>query len=152
MGSHSGYSKLVKWLLILVTTAQCSSLGSGVESDEILRPLKSVRKAVYYVFKGRVKRKSRNGRTYYSEWHRPGKSLKLSAYKQKERARLEVTILGDRRPYQVAVAYRVEELSGRDYELKGYDMNLAKKYLREIEDFLAARPEERDVIDDFRPY
>lgn len=140
------------WLLILVVTSHCSTISHSITSDEIGRPLSAIRKAVYFVFKGQVKSKSQNDRTYYSEWHRPGKSLKLSAYKQKQRARLAVTILGDRRPYRVAVVYQVEELKGLDYQLKGYDKNTASLYLKKIEDFLASRPEERDIIDDFRPY
>ncbi len=140
------------WLFILIVTSQCTTAPHINTSDEIMRPLKTVRKAVYSVFNGQVKSKSQNDRTYYSEWHRPGKSLKLSAYKQKQRARLSVTILGDRRPYKVAVIYRIEELKGREYSLKGYDNLTAKKYLRQIEEYLASRPEERDIIDDFRPY
>jgi DNA gyrase/topoisomerase IV subunit B len=123
-----------------------------VVSGELLRPLKDVRRAVYFALSDKVKRQSRNQRTYYSKYHRPGKDIRLSAYKQKERGQVAITILGDRRPYTVSVVYKIEALKGRKYELARYDKELAELYLSKVEEYLAGRPEERDVIDDFRPY
>jgi hypothetical protein len=132
---------------------QCTSLSRGaVRTPELRRPLKDVRKAVYYALRGQVKRKSENNRTYYSDYHRPGKDLKLTAYKQNKRALLALTILGDRRPYVVSATSRIESLQGGEYKLTGYDKGLAKMYIQRVEDYLASRPEERDIIDDFRPY
>lgn len=117
-----------------------------------MRPLKDIRKAIHYALKNNIKNQSQNGRTYFSVYHRPGMDLRLSAYKQKERAQVVVTILGDRRPYEVAVIYKIDKLVGSKYHLDRYDKVLAGKYLEKVETYLASRPEERDIIDDFRPY
>lgn len=121
-------------------------------SEDHMRPLKDIRKAVYFAYKGFVKKKSQNGRTFYSEYHKPGTNLSRSAHKQNERALLSVTILGDRRPYMIRVEYKIFKLSGGEFRADRYDKKLAQHYLSVIEEYLASRPEERDVIDDFRPY
>lgn len=136
----------------MTTSIQCASKTKAIRSEDYMRPLKDIRKAVHYTFRNKIKRKSENNRTYYSVYHRPGMDLHLSAYKQKERAQLVMTILGDRRPYHVSVLYRVEKLNGKKYSLSRYDKSLAKQYLEKLETYLASRPEERDMIDDFRPY
>jgi hypothetical protein len=38
------------------------------------------------------------------------------------------------------------------YKFNRYDKGLAKKYLEKVQSYLVSRPEERDLIDDFRPY
>lgn len=100
----------------------------------------------------KVKKVSENGRTYYSDYHKPGMDLNMSINNQKERAMLAITILGDRRPYQVAVLYKVDRLKGGKFHFDRYDKKIAQAYLDKIDEYLAGRPEERDVIDDFRPY
>ena len=139
-------------MLIMAAHCATSETTGGVRSNDVLRPLKDVRKAVYYVLRKNVLRLSENNRTYYSKYHRPGMNLKLSAYKQKQRGQVVITILGDRRPYTLVVQYRIEELSGGKFKLVRYDRGLAEKYLEQLETYLAGRPEERDMIDDFRPY
>ncbi len=138
---------------MLAMTTQCSSpTKGGVSSQELRRPLQDVRKAVYYSMRSKVQRKSRNNRTYFSHYHRPGTDPRLKAYKQTERALLAITILGDRRPYKVAVVYKIERLNGGKYVFDRFDKELAQHYLNKVETYLAGRPEERDLIDDFRPY
>jgi hypothetical protein len=101
--NFTGYSKLVMCLFIMTTSLQCGHNSKGATSDEMMRPLKDVKKAVYFALNSQVKNKSRNGRTYFSKYHRKGMNLKLSAYNQPERAQVAITILGDRRPYKVLV-------------------------------------------------
>lgn len=145
-----------RWLFIILLffhLPQCvSTRGKVARSEEFNRPLKDVRKAVYFALGSQVKNKSANNRTYYSHYHRPGGNLRLSAYKQKERAQVIFTLLGDRRPYSVRVLYKIESLKGRKYKLDRYDKSLAELYLERVESYLAGRPEERDIIDDFRAY
>lgn len=146
------YSKIVGCLLILLLGTQCTSRSKGVSSAEIMRPLKAFRKSIYYALQNKIKNKSQNGRTYFSKYHRPGMDLNLSSYKHPERAQVVMTILGDRRPYKVLVYYKIDKLKGSKYSFNRYDKGLAKKYLERVETYLASRPEERDIIDDFRPY
>ncbi len=137
---------------MVLVNISCSTMTRGLQTEDIRRSLKDVRKSIYYALKSDVKRKSENGRTYFSKYHRPGEDLKISAYKHPERAQVALTILGDRRPYNVRVVYRIERLSGGKYKFDRYDNGLAAKYLKKVEEYLASRPEERDIIDDFRPY
>ena len=153
LAKHLSSLKLILGLSLLVSSLGCSNVrGRGVSSEEFRRPIRDVRKAVYYAMQGNVPRKSENGRTFFSPWHKPGMDLNRSSYKQNERGQLRITILGDRRPYWVKVVYAIETLDGRKYSLNRYDIGIAKKYLSKVEEYLASRPEERDVIDDFRPY
>lgn len=153
MGSRPAYPKISLWLVMLATLSHCASVTKGgVESKALRRPLADIRKAVYFTMDNRVKYKSENNRTYFSYYHRPGKDLRLSSYKQNERALLAITILGDQRPYRVAVVYRIDQLNGKKYQFKKYDKTLAASYLEKLVNYLASRPEERDIIDDFRAY
>ncbi len=146
------FRKGVGALLLLALFVQCASNKNSARSGELNRPLKDLRRAVHYALKGKVKNQSENGRTYFSVYHRPGMDTRLSAHKQKERAQVAITILGDRRPYEVLVLYRVETLTGGKFSLSRYDKSLANQYLERVSEYLASRPEDRDIIDDFRPY
>ena len=138
--------------MTMAATCTTKETKGSVQSNEILRPYRDVRKGIYYALRGSVLRLSRNNRTFYSKYHRPGMNLKLSAYKQKTRGQVVMTILGDRRPYRLAVQYRIEELRGGNFTLVRYDKGLAEKYLEKVNTYLSARPEDRDMIDDFKPY
>ena len=61
-------------------------------------------------------------------------------------------ILGDRRPYSIIALYRIERLSGKEWQFNRYDKSLAQQYLDKVNEVLASRPVDRDLIDDFRPY
>lgn len=151
--NQPGYSKLLLWIAIVFLATHCSSTNKGgVSSDELRRPLDDIKKGIYFALQNRVLNKSENGRTYFSPYHRVGMNTKLTAYKQSERGQVAITILGDRRPYKVMVVYRVDKLSGSKYSFSRYDKGLAQQYLDKVENYLVSRPEERDIIDDFRPY
>lgn len=137
----------------MATTLQCGhGSKNGAKTDDIMRPLKDIKKAIYYSLNSQIKNRSANGRTYFSRYHSVGKNLKLSAHKQKERGQVAITILGDRRPYKVVVLYKIDSLNGGKFKFSRYDKGLAIHYLEKVNTYLTARPEERDVIDDFRPY
>lgn len=108
--------------------------------------------AVRYTLKDAIIKRSQNARSYYSRYHIPGTDPNALATNKKERAQVIITILGDRRPYTVSVLYQIEKRNGLDYTLDRYDKRLAQKYLDRVNEYLASRPEDRDVIDEFRPY
>ena len=139
-------------LFLLLANLQCSH-GHGVRTEELMIPLKDLKRAIHYALEDSVKTRSRNGRTYFSKYHSPGPNLKLSAHQQEARGQVSFSILGDRRPYQVVVEYTIEAL-GPDgkYRPKAHSKELAKGYLEKFQTYLASRPEERDIVDDFRPY
>ena len=117
-----------------------------------MRPLNTLHKAVNYTMSGAIKRRSPNTRTYYSHYHKPGKDLNAGIAKGNERGQLVLSILGDRRPYKVVVLYKIDKLNGGKFKFDRYDKSLALHYRAKLKEYLASRPEERDVIDDFRPY
>lgn len=139
-------------LLITNLVFGCASRTKRVQTEELQRSLRDVRTAIVYALDDKIAKRSLNNRTYYSKFHRPGESLSVTAYKQRERAQVVISILGDRRPYIVRVVYRIDRLRGSKFKVDRYDNGLASEYLEKVEQYLASRPEERDIIDDFRPY
>lgn len=73
-----------------------------------------------------------------------------------ERYFVRVTILGDRRPYdvEVVVAHEKRVLRGDNfvYVIDYYDQMLARDVSRKLEVELAKRREDRNIIDDFRVF
>lgn len=152
LGSHFDYAKSLLCLLILSSHLGCSTSSKSVQTDKINRSVNTLHRAITHVFDKYIKTKSKNARTYHTKYHYPGEDLGAAAYKKKKRARISITILGDRRPYRISILYRVDKLSGGKYQLSHYDKKLAKHYLERVETYLVSRPEGRDIIDDFRVY
>lgn len=73
-----------------------------------------------------------------------------------ERYFASITILGDRRPYEIEVfvAHEKRVLRGDDfvYVIDYYDTLLARDISRKLEVELAKRREDRNIIDDFRVF
>lgn len=66
---------------------------------------------------------------------------------------LKVIVLGDRRPYSIQTLVSVEKRSGRgEYSVTGHDLRLAKIFALRIQTRLTKRPNDRNVIDDFRVF
>ena len=147
----SAYPKVIACLLILFLSSQCSTARGG-KSQETDRALSTIHRVIKRTFANSIEKQSQNTRTYYSKYHAPGKNL-LAGYLDKTyRGQLVASILGARRPYRVAFSYRVEKRVNGRFKLSNYDKNLARYYKDKFDDDLASRPDERDVIDDFRPY
>tara|TARA_B100001248_G_scaffold262665_1_gene260560 strand:- start:9132 stop:9596 length:465 start_codon:yes stop_codon:yes gene_type:complete len=149
------YSKLI--LLCLVISA-CAT-GSKVEGLEY--SILSIKKAVEKHLPGPLHSLSENGRVYKTKAFRLPLYYQTKVYKTKgllpERAYAKIAILGDRRPYTLAVEIEIEELMGMQngkprYQVccrhREYEKNLAK----EIKDYLVKRKDNQDLIDDFRPF
>ena len=117
-----------------------------------MRPLNTLHEAVKSVLGDHVQSISRNTRIYVSTYHKPGLDLGALPNKGTERGQIILKIFGDERPYSLISLYRIETLSGGKWTFSRYDKDLAKRYLEKVEEFLAARPVDRDLIDDFRPY
>ncbi|MCJ8275727.1 MAG: hypothetical protein HRT44_05300 [Bdellovibrionales bacterium] len=152
MPSKSGYSWLLTGVAILLLCASCVSKKRGLRTKEIRQPLRVVRKAVEYALIKSILRKSENTRIYFSKYHEPGQDLSKRPKGNLKRAQVIIGILGDKRPYIVEVAYRIESYSNGKYRIKGYDKRQAKVYLELVEEYLASRREGVDMIDGFRPY
>lgn len=117
-----------------------------------MRSLSSLHKLVRKTMVGAIKKRSENTRVYHSKYHAVGMDINAGTAKKKERGQLIVSIMGDRRPYKVTFLYRIEKKMGGEFKFDRYDKSLALQYKERFDENLASRPEDRDVIDDFRPY
>ncbi|MBX2988072.1 MAG: hypothetical protein KF802_09265 [Bdellovibrionaceae bacterium] len=70
----------------------------------------------------------------------------------RERFYTKVTILGDRRPYDIQVQVPVEVRSDRGYETVGEDDRLAQSWAERIKKALHESRDKRNVIDDFKAF
>ena len=82
------------------------------------------------------------------------------------RAQALVVVLGDRRPYKIEVTVHVEERNNESeipkirkgdieagrYDSDGNDRRLAKRLAERIQDYLHRRSQNKNFIDDFRPF
>lgn len=95
---------------------------------------------------------SENGREMISRFYdRRGRYLD-SLDKAKERLYTHVTVLGDRRPYDVKVEVFVEEkVADNVFEFSERDNKAAEKVSARIKEALYQSQNNRNVIDDFRP-
>lgn len=149
-----GYSSCALWLpILLLVNTQCSSVTrGGVKTSPLTRSLNDLHRAVKSTMRGAIKKRSPNTRTYYSNFHAPGMDINAGVAKRTERGQVVMTITGDRRPYQIIIVYRIETRSDQSFHFSHYDKGLALKYREKLKEHLASRPEQRDVIDDFRAY
>lgn len=139
------------WLVTSLLVTSCTKKYNA-SSGDTNRSLNRIHLAVKYSIKNSIKKRSQNTRVYYSHYHIPGTDPNARAVNKKRRGQVTVTINGDRRPYNVVYNYRIERLNGKKYIFDRYDKRLAQKYLDRFNEFLDSRPEQRDVIDEFRPY
>ncbi len=119
---------------------------------DLNRSRNTIHLAIKYALKGNVKKLSSNFRTYFSPYHLPGMDLNALTTNKKKRARVMISVHGNRRPYSITIAYIIEEYRFGKYRFDYYDRKRAGKYKEKIEEYLASRPEQKDIIDDFLPY
>lgn len=100
---------------------------------------------------GQPKKAQDEGREIITDFHdRNFEEVKEGA---KERYYSRISILGDRRPYDVQVEVFIEKkVAAKKYELIGEDIKLADKLSKKIKAMLNQSRENKNMIDDFRPY
>lgn len=142
---------MVKCLLLLafLLTAGCQT---GIFIKESPAALTDIRKAVVMVL-GQPKRTSENGRELTSEFHDKRGHVDPALAKAKTRYYTHVTILGDRRPYNIKVeVFQEARIAGQHYEVIAEENSLAQKLANQIESALNESLKNRNVIDDFRAF
>lgn len=141
------------WLTLLFSLpflAGCQT--SGVFLRETPLNISETRKAVVSVI-GQPRSTSENGREMLSKFYdRKGNSDDQSK-NARERLYTHVTILGDRRPYDIQIEV-VVEVRDRDgtYQVVEKDDARAEKIALNIQKALVQSRDNRNIIDDFRPY
>lgn len=96
---------------------------------------------------------SRNGREFYSNYFLVKKGEYEEALSTTKRNFAVITILGDRRPYQIEVVVIIEHRNqSGEFSKVGYDTGLARVITRRIQKTLHERRDNRNIIDDFRVF
>ena len=101
---------------------------------------------------GDARKQSQNQRTFLSQYFGLKNDKKFDSNKSKKRQYARIVILGDRRPYDIAIDVVVEQKNGSEYEEVGLDTRKAQEIKKEIEERLHKGIENRNVIDDFRVF
>lgn len=137
--------------------------------DGLDYPLADIQRGVANILPKGVLKISPNGRTYTSKYFDPhsvdGKRTTDSGEEVlRERASINATVFGDRRPYNVEIDVLVEaDESGTkakknddyiegDWSRTGYDKGLAKYFRDRLANYLARLERNKNIIDDFRPF
>lgn len=154
---------MLKRLIILsLVLAGCASLRptKRVESytiKELESSVSDIRAAISAATPIGIRAISSNGREILSKHFLASDGNKFrQAADAIERYYVQFIVLGDRRPYdvQIIVAHEKRVLRGETfvYVVDYYDNLLAKDLAKKIEQELAKRREDRNIIDDFRVF
>ncbi len=156
---RSSYLRILVCLSLLISG--CSSLQARkrVESfkiREIESSVADIRAAISAVIPIGVRTVSPNGREILSKHFLQVGDKYRPAGDAVERYYVQFLVLGDRRPYdiEIIVAHEKRVLRGDSffYVIDYYDNVLARDLANMIQDDLAKRREDRNIIDDFRVF
>jgi hypothetical protein len=124
--------------------------------SEVEAALTEIRTVVGAVVPVGLRGVSPNGREMFSRHFIITKDRYKPAADALERYYAQITILGDRRPYDIEILVVHEKRVLRDdrftYVISGYSQDLARELVQNIRKELSKRREERNVVDDFRVY
>ncbi|WP_413289529.1 hypothetical protein [Bdellovibrio sp. HCB337] len=125
---------------------------SGVFLRETPLNVSETRRAVVSVI-GQPRITSENGRELFSKFYDRKGSSDDQLKNARERLHTHVTILGDRRPYDIQIEV-VVEIRDREgvYQVVERDDARAEKVAMDIQKALVQSRDNRNIIDDFRPY
>jgi len=127
----------------------CASQVYRIANQDI--SLADMRRAVVSVV-GDPRELSQNQRVYFSQYFSRKPDPKFDPEKSKERLYAKVSVLGDRRPYNIEVEVLIEKRDFGEYVLAGLDYPLAQKIGKDIRSKLNQSRENRNAIDDFRAF
>lgn len=129
----------------------CSS--NAIKTPEFNKPYGVVRVAVQKNMPLGIRTTSRNGRTFQSNYFVPSGIWDKDGTNARERAYAQATILGPARPYTVeATVFRQRRLGSGEYSAPQRDDRLSEELANKIEEDIANRRDDRNVIDDFNAF
>ena len=154
-----GHNKLnIQCLVILAIQLiffGCTSPGS-VKMDRLEYPLNYLQKVVADALPGGKRMISQNDREFSSVYFLPTKKGFGPAGNSSYRYYAKITVLGDRRPYNIEIIVIKEERNGRrdsgDYSSVGTDKRIARIIQKRIQNILSKRRDDYNIIDDFRVF
>jgi hypothetical protein len=121
-------------------------------------PLQALQRMAVAALPTGMRANSSNGREYESNYfvHDQSGGFKAEPAHAPEHYFVKITVLGDLRPYAMAVVVtkqrRVIQAGETTYQTVGHDTRLAKELAIKIREQLTKRREERNIIDDFRVF
>jgi hypothetical protein len=136
--------------LFLFLLSSCVS--TAVKTKDFNRPYGVVRATVQKAMPLGVRSTSRNGRTYESNYFIPRGTWEEDGTEAKERAFARATILGSGRPYTVECWVLRQRKEAGGYSAPEIDDDLSGRLATKIEEGIANRREDRNMIDDFKPF
>lgn len=141
--------RLLATLGLLATLAGCQT---GVFIKDSPAAVADIRKATVVVL-GEPRSISQNGRELISKFHDKRGRMDEGLAKANIRYYTMISILGDRRPYNVRVeVFKEAKVEKNRYQIIGEETVLAKKTAKKIEEVLNESLKNRNVIDDFRAF
>ena len=145
------FKKIITGLGLLFLLNGCQT--DGVYLRETPLGASETRKAIVSVI-GEPRTTSDNGRELTSRYQNKNGSFDDGSKVLKERRYTVVTILGDRRPYDIHVGVVVEKKFKENgkFETAGPDDGLAQEMADKIKKALHQSLEKRNIIDDFRAF
>jgi hypothetical protein len=152
--------KLALLSSLVFLSSSCVSLLNrdfdAVYLRELEAPLRELRAGIGAAVPLGLRGLSPNGREMFSKHFVVVKERYKPAADALERYYAHITILGDRRPYDVEILVVQEKrvLRGNrfTYVIAGYARDLAQALEQDIRKELSKRREDRNVVDDFRVY
>ena len=138
--------------VLFLTGLLCSCRTDGVFMHEIPGSASDARKAIVSVI-GEPKSTSSNGQELVSRYHDKDGQFNEDTKNNKERRFTRITILGDRRPFDLQIEVVIEKKSiEAGYEFFALDEALAKEMATKIKKALNQSLDKRNIIDDFRAF
>lgn len=138
------------WYLFSIALMACQT--SGVVLHDTPLNISETRRAIVMVT-GQPRSTSENGREMNSKFYDRKGNPEDVAKLGRERLYTHTTILGDRRPYDIEVEV-VVEIKDQDgvYQVVEKDQGRAEKIAAQIKKALVQSRDNRNIIDDFRPF
>ena len=125
---------------------------SQIVIEDINRPFGVVRAAVKESLPGGTRITSENGREFDSNYFAPKGPLDVDGSTGNFRETAHIAILGSGRPYSISVEAIIEKKDGRNYEVYGRDPSRGTEISKRIQTGLSNRRDDRNMIDDFKPF
>ena len=145
----------ISWILSFACVAWATGCVTKASIMDVMAPLPTIRAIVMNSLPGGAKKQSVNGRELTSGYFKPD-DLDEPADEDRVRSYATVTILGERRPFSVDVHVFREVRERHEgvtaYRIVGQDKRIADKLTKTIREALANRPEDRNIIDDFKAF
>lgn len=140
--------KLSTLVLTLLVVCGCTSTATVPSQNKALGEIRAAINSIA----GEPRAISENQREIISQYFGRNPNAEFDAQKSPERLYAKFTILGERRPYDVSVQVFVEQKYQGVFELVGEDEKTADKVAKDLIKRLNQSREDRNIIDDFRPF